>query len=55
MLRNLGKVLQAQKAKFATAAVPAPHTNPEVLYTGVSLISFIIIITTDYTTYLVTE
>ncbi|KAJ0175231.1 hypothetical protein K1T71_009372 [Dendrolimus kikuchii] len=36
MLRNLSKVLQAQKAKFATAAAaaPTPQTNPEILYTG---------------------
>ncbi|KAI5651556.1 aldehyde dehydrogenase family domain-containing protein [Phthorimaea operculella] len=33
MLRNVGKALQTQKAKFATA-VPAPQTKPEILYTG---------------------
>nr|XP_021201072.2 aldehyde dehydrogenase, mitochondrial [Helicoverpa armigera] len=33
MLRQLSKVVQ-QKARFATAAVPAPQTNPEILYTG---------------------
>lgn len=35
MFRNLNKVVQLQKAKFATA--PAPQTKPEVLYTGVSI------------------
>ncbi|XP_034833680.1 aldehyde dehydrogenase, mitochondrial isoform X1 [Maniola hyperantus] len=34
MLRNLSKVVQTQKAKFATATAPAPHTSPEILYTG---------------------
>ncbi|XP_068622791.1 aldehyde dehydrogenase, mitochondrial [Battus philenor] len=35
MLRNLTKkVLQGQKAYFASAAAPAPQTNPEILYTG---------------------
>ncbi|XP_050349959.1 aldehyde dehydrogenase, mitochondrial [Nymphalis io] len=34
MLRNLNKLVQIQKAKFATAAAPAPHTKPEILYTG---------------------
>ncbi|XP_063894795.1 aldehyde dehydrogenase, mitochondrial [Helicoverpa armigera] len=33
MLRQLSKVVQ-QKARFATAAVPAPQKNPEILYTG---------------------
>lgn len=35
MLRNISKVVLTQKAKFGTAA-PAPHTKPEILYTGVS-------------------
>ncbi|CAH2230442.1 jg1945 [Pararge aegeria aegeria] len=34
MLRKLSKVVQTQKAKFATAAAAAPHTSPEILYTG---------------------
>ncbi|XP_072938317.1 aldehyde dehydrogenase, mitochondrial [Epargyreus clarus] len=34
MLRNLSKTIQIQKAKFATAAAPAPNTNPEILYSG---------------------
>ncbi|KAL0820991.1 hypothetical protein ABMA28_005640 [Loxostege sticticalis] len=33
MLRNISKVVLTQKAKFGTAA-PAPHTKPEILYTG---------------------
>ncbi|XP_075979436.1 aldehyde dehydrogenase [Anticarsia gemmatalis] len=33
MLRQISKAIQ-QKARFATAAAPAPHTNPEILYTG---------------------
>ncbi|XP_061720071.1 aldehyde dehydrogenase, mitochondrial [Cydia pomonella] len=33
MLRNISKVV-TQKAKFATAAAPAPQINPEILYTG---------------------
>lgn len=36
MLRNLGKLVQTQKAKLATAA-PAPQSKPEILYTGVSI------------------
>ncbi|KAG7300230.1 Aldehyde dehydrogenase-mitochondrial [Plutella xylostella] len=34
MWRNISKVVQLQKAKFATSAVPAPQTKPEILYTG---------------------
>ncbi|XP_073960624.1 aldehyde dehydrogenase [Choristoneura fumiferana] len=33
MLRNISKVV-LQRAKFSTAAAPAPQTNPEILYTG---------------------
>ncbi|CAH2049499.1 unnamed protein product, partial [Iphiclides podalirius] len=34
MLRNFTKLVQIQKAKFASAAAPAPQTKPEILYTG---------------------
>ncbi|XP_028162276.1 aldehyde dehydrogenase, mitochondrial [Ostrinia furnacalis] len=34
MLRNIVKIVRLQKANFATATAPAPHTNPEILYTG---------------------
>ncbi|NP_001040475.1 mitochondrial aldehyde dehydrogenase [Bombyx mori] len=36
MLRSVCKLVQAQKANFATAAsaAPAPQTKPEILYTG---------------------
>ncbi|XP_060804397.1 aldehyde dehydrogenase, mitochondrial [Amyelois transitella] len=34
MFRNISKVVKSQSAKFGTAALPAPHTNPEILYTG---------------------
>ncbi|KAJ8714462.1 hypothetical protein PYW07_002687 [Mythimna separata] len=33
MLRQISKVVQ-QKARFASAAAPAPQTKPEILYTG---------------------
>ncbi|XP_073963733.1 aldehyde dehydrogenase, mitochondrial-like [Choristoneura fumiferana] len=33
MLRIISKVV-LQRAKFSTAAAPAPQTNPEILYTG---------------------
>lgn len=33
MLRQISNGV-LQKARFATAAAPAPHTNPEILYTG---------------------
>ncbi|CAH0725020.1 unnamed protein product, partial [Brenthis ino] len=35
MLRNLSKIVQSQKAKFATAAAASPNPNPEILYTGI--------------------
>ncbi|XP_049871420.1 aldehyde dehydrogenase, mitochondrial [Pectinophora gossypiella] len=36
MLRTLSKIVQTQKATFASAAAaaPAPQTNPDILYTG---------------------
>ncbi|KAL4710934.1 hypothetical protein ACJJTC_017899, partial [Scirpophaga incertulas] len=34
MFRNLTKLARIQKSSFATASAPAPHTAPEVLYTG---------------------
>ncbi|XP_063829948.1 aldehyde dehydrogenase, mitochondrial [Ostrinia nubilalis] len=34
MLRNIVKIVRLQKANFATATAPAPHTYPEILYTG---------------------
>ena len=37
MLRNITKIVQSQKAKFATASAAKPNPNPEILYTGVSL------------------
>lgn len=35
MLRNITKIVQSQKAKFATATAAKPNPNPEVLYTGI--------------------
>ncbi|GBP84546.1 Aldehyde dehydrogenase, mitochondrial [Eumeta japonica] len=35
MLRNLSKLVRSQKAKYSSAAVPAPQTNPDILYTGI--------------------
>ncbi|CAF4825264.1 unnamed protein product [Pieris macdunnoughi] len=35
MIRNLSKSLNLQKAQFATAAAPAPHTSPDIKYTGI--------------------
>ncbi|XP_053612050.1 aldehyde dehydrogenase, mitochondrial [Plodia interpunctella] len=34
MFRNISKVIRPHTAKFGTAALPAPNTNPEILYTG---------------------
>lgn len=34
LLRQLSKTVSVRSAKFSTAAVPAPHRNPEILYTG---------------------
>lgn len=34
MLRNLNKLVRTQKAALSTATAPAPHTKPEILYTG---------------------
>ncbi|XP_045500942.1 aldehyde dehydrogenase, mitochondrial [Colias croceus] len=34
MFRNINKVLKLQQAQFATATAPAPHTSPDILYTG---------------------
>lgn len=48
MLRNITKIVQSQKAKFATAAAAKPNPNPEILYTGVSLFILIMEQTQEY-------